>query len=305
MAPDWTRSPDGYSALVKFDDDVQLDTSQVSDERGRRFGMPGGGMAVGGGAGVIGLLLALFLGINPFEGGTSSYSVTPEVASNLAEVCRTGADANLREDCRIVGVVNSVQAFWGEHLPAHGKQYQPAVTRFFTGRVQTGCGAATSAVGPFYCPADQHAYFDLSFFEQLRTDFGAQGGPFAQAYIVAHEYAHHVQNLLGTTERVRQGATGPTSGTVRLELQADCYAGVWANNAVDTGYIVDLTDADIADGLDAAAAVGDDRIQEKTTGEVDPHKWTHGSSAQRQAWFVNGYESGDMNACDTFAAGEL
>jgi predicted metalloprotease len=289
---------------MDFDDDAQLDTSQISDERGRRFGMPGGGMALGGGAGVIGLLIALFLGINPMA-GNDSYSVSPEVASNLAEECRTGADADLKDDCRIVGIVNSVQAFWEEDLPRHDKTYQPAVTRFFTDSIQTGCGGATSAVGPFYCPADQYVYLDLSFFEELRSKFGAQGGPFAQAYVVAHEYGHHVQDLLGTMSRVKQGATGPSSGSVRLELQADCYAGVWANHAVETGYIVDLTDADIADGLDAAAAVGDDRIQKEFQGEIDRESWTHGASAQRQAWFRNGYESGDMNACDTFAAGEL
>jgi predicted metalloprotease len=291
---------------VEFDDDVALDTSQVSDERGRRFGVPGGGITLGGGAGVIGLILALLFGGNVL-GGTDSgpdYATSPDAAANLAEDCRTGADANQRDDCRVVGIVNSVQAYWQSELPRHNHPYEPAVTRFFTQSVDTGCGAATSAVGPFYCPGDGYVYLDLGFFDQLRTDFGARGGPFAEAYVVAHEYGHHVQDLLGTMARVRQG-TGAGSGSVRLELQADCFAGVWANHAVATGYITRLTESDIADGLDAAAAVGDDRIQSEFQGHVNPDSWTHGSSAQRQTWFRTGYDSGNLDACDTFAAEEL
>jgi predicted metalloprotease len=289
---------------VDFDDDVRLDTSQVDDARGRSF--PGGGLALGGGVSVIGLIVALLLGVSPGDllgGGGSTLAPRDGVvsASDLAERCRTGADADRDQDCRMVGVVNSVQAYWQGAL---GARYRPAPTQLFGGATSTGCGNASSDVGPFYCPADDTVYLDLTFFDALRTQLGAQGGAFAQAYVVAHEYGHHVQDLLGTNDRVGRG-TGARSGSVRLELQADCYAGVWAANAVRTGFVTNLTQADIADGLDAAAAVGDDRIQAKSQGRVDPESWTHGSAEQRQVWFMTGYGSGNSSACDTFAAGAL
>lgn len=281
---------------MRFRSGAGLDTSQVSDRRGA-------GPALVGGGGLIGLavlVFSLFTGTDPATLTPQTYD-QPGQTANLAAECQTGADANDEEDCRIVGVVNSVQAYWKQTLQG----YTEAQTVFFTSGTNTACGAATSAVGPFYCPADQQVYIDLSFYDELRTNFGASGGPFAEAYVIAHEYGHHVQNLTGVLQRASDGSTGATSSSVRTELMADCYAGMWAKGATQTGLIEELTRQDIADGLDAAAAVGDDRIQQQARGRVDPESWTHGSAAQRQKWFTTGFNATTASSCDTFAVRAL
>jgi predicted metalloprotease len=300
---------------MRFNENAQLDPSQVEDERGQSGGAspigggggPGVPVVVSGGGGL--LLILVLLGFNLLSGALSGPSTAPQSAdsytgrevpgSTVAQSCRTGADANARTDCRIVGIVNSVQDYWSEALPQRGVRYSPAEMVLYSGATQAGCGLAQAAEGPFYCPMDKKVYLDLSFFDELHTRFGAQAGPFAQAYVVAHEYGHHVQDVFGLLGQGRSATRGPEGGSVRTELQADCLAGVWASHAVQTGYIVDLTQADIADGLDAAAAVGDDRIQRETQGRVTPESFTHGSSAQRQRWFTTGFQSGDLGACDT------
>ena len=293
---------------MSFNTGAKLDPSQVEDVRGSRIGRRG--LAAGGGIGIIVALVWVLLGGSPQTGETVGGLVGQTIgggaeqpgpaSSALAAECQTGADANASEDCRIVGYVNSIQAYWTDEFAASGQQYVLAKTRFFTDQISTGCGVASSASGPFYCPGDTFVYIDLGFFDELRSRFGAQGGPFAQGYILAHEYGHHVQDLVGALSGTTSQA-GQARQSVRTELQADCYAGVWANHAAGTGYLVPLTDAEIADALDAASAVGDDRIQQEMQGQVNPETWTHGSSAQRQKWFTVGYETGLPDRCDTFS----
>ncbi len=292
---------------MRFRRGARLDTGQVTDVRGRRMAGPGGLAVGGGGIGVAAVVIFLLIAL--LGGGEGLGQLAPldeqrvgqgDTPGEVSQECRTGEDANERQDCRIVGVVNSVQRFWDGVFERSNQRYPYVDTVFFTDQVQTGCGFASSQVGPFYCPRDQLVYIDLGFFDELQSRLGAGGAPFAQAYVIAHEYGHHVQNQLGILGRIGNDTRGPESRAVRSELQADCFAGVWAANAVETD-LEELTQADINDGLDTASAIGDDRIQERAQGQVTPETWTHGSSEQRRRWFSRGYEQGKPAACDTFS----
>lgn len=289
---------------MSFNKKSRLDPSQVEDRRGRR----GTGTVIALGGGGLGLLITIVIMLmggnltgstNGDPGQQVPFSTESAGGINDLEAqCQTGADANARQDCRIVGFVNSIQSFWTDEFARRGGQYTPADTVLFTGATEAACGYASAAMGPFYCPRDQKVYLDLDFFNELQTRFGAQGGSFAEAYVLAHEYGHHVQNLLGALSS-NSNVTGPESDAVMTELQADCLAGVWVFHATETGYLTQLTDQDIAQSLDAAASVGDDRIQRETQGYVSPESWTHGSSEQRQLALRDGLQSGDMATCDS------
>ena len=289
---------------MRFRKNTRLDQSQVGDYRGRRMG--GTPMALGGGGGLITVIIVLaivLLGGNPLGDGDlgglgdlSGQSVGTQEPGATLEHCQTGEDANRYEDCRILAIVNSVQEHWSTSF----RGYEPTQTIFFEGGVSTACGNASSAVGPFYCPADRRVYIDLGFFDELQSRFGASGD-LAQAYVLAHEYGHHVQNLTGVLRRSQGGDTGPQSDVVRVELQADCYAGVWIGNAQRTGQIEEITRQDLQEAIGAAQAIGDDRIQERTQGRVTPENWTHGSAEQRQTWLARGIEGKSANSCDTFS----
>jgi len=229
-------------------------------------------------------------------------------SSSLAQKCKTGEDANRDVECRVVGTINSLNNYWPSGAAALGVRFTRPHVELTSGRWQTGCGAASSAMGPFYCPADKTAYFDVNFFDQLRSQYGADAGPLAEEYVVAHEFGHHIQTLTGDSNRVKRGDTGPQSSSVRLELQADCYAGVWAANAASTydpgtgqPFLKPLSASDVRSAVSAAEAVGDDRIQAAARGRVTPESFTHGTADQREAWFMRGYDNGDPQACNTFS----
>jgi predicted metalloprotease len=285
------------------------DNADISGNKVKRRGKTTG-IAVGGGAvGVIVIaLISQFLGVDVSGllggGGVGGGS---QEETLLSEECQTGADANANVDCRMGGAYSSLDDYWSEELPALGVNYtSPADFIIFDQQTNTGCGAASSATGPFYCPPDQTIYIDTSFYSQLRDRFGASGGPLAEMYVVAHEWGHHIQALTGVMDRADRSGTGPASDSVRIEVQADCFAGAWVAAASDTedakgvAFLKPVTQQEIDDALSAAAAVGDDRIQEAATGQVNPEAWTHGSAEQRQRWFMTGYNGGPA-ACDTFS----
>ncbi|MFL6003556.1 MAG: neutral zinc metallopeptidase [Nocardioides sp.] len=315
---------------VRFNPKARLDRSRVSDSgrrgggaggSGMRLPMPGGAKAGGGIAGVI--IVIIFIVVTQFLGGDPGSPPPSGDSLDTSRVdtggsdryanCQTGEDAQQDEDCARVAVENSLTDFWSDTLDSQsGVSFSPERgVQTFTGATSTGCGQASSQVGPFYCPADRIIYLDTTFFEDvLQGQLGGPSGDFVEPYVLAHEYGHHIQNLTGAMGQVRT-QQGPESDSVRLELQADCYAGMWARAATSTEnasgvqLITDITEEDMAEALDAAKSVGDDRIQQRSGGRVDPESWTHGSAEERQRWFQTGYQQGSMDACDTFAASQL
>jgi predicted metalloprotease len=310
---------------MRFNPKARLDTSRVRDVGtsaggggmgggGTRIPIPGGTKAGGGIGGI--LIIVLFIVLTQCVGGnTPTLPDTGMDTSRMAGTdtgryanCKTGEDANRSDDCARVAVENSLYNFWSEALPDQGGvAFRAESMQTFEGGTSTGCGNATAEVGPFYCPVDMTIYLDTSFFSDvLQQQLNGPSGAFVEPYVIAHEYGHHIQNLLGTMGQV-QTQKGPNSDSVRLELQADCYAGIWAKNATSTDtadgvpLIQDLTDQDIQQAIAAAKSVGDDRIQQQTTGRVNQEQWTHGSAAARVKWFQTGYTKGTLEACDTFA----
>jgi uncharacterized protein len=310
---------------MRFNPKARLNTRRMGDagrsgaRRGGGAGLPiPGGLAGGGIGGVI--VLVIVIGISMWLGGglgglggSAAYDDSRMSDTGRYDECETGADANSSADCARVAVENSLYDYWSDTLPGQSDAtFEPEKqVETFSGGIGTGCGQASAAVGPFYCPTDQTIYLDTSFFaDVLQRQLGGPSGAFVEPYVLAHEYGHHIQNLLGTMGRVRT-QQGASSDSVRLELQADCYAGMWAHSATTTEddegnvLISDLTRQDVQQAIDAATAVGDDRIQQASGGSVDPDSWTHGSSESRVQWFLTGYRGGRLEACDTFAPGAL
>lgn len=289
---------------MTFNDNADITSDGVQKRRG------GGRTAMLGGGGVLGLivvaLVSQFLGVDVsgvvggLTDGQTSTSAT-DLTADLAK-CKTGADANSDDECRMQGAAKSLNAYWSGEL----SDYQTPGFVLVDGETSTPCGTASNAVGPFYCPSDRTIYIDTSFWQVLRSDFDANAGPLAQMYVVAHEWGHHVQNLEGTLAAHQSSQTGAASDSVRTELQADCYAGAWvaaASTTTDENGVALLqqpTADQIADALDAASAVGDDHIQQQAGVDVSSESWTHGSSAQRQRWFNAGHTGGPQR-CDTFS----
>lgn len=276
-------------------------------------------MAVGGGIGGIAvILIALFLGVDPGQLGlTQGDPVGQAGPSDSAEQLQDHIDqcdlaqANTDTICRIVATTESLEDVWNAQLPAQvGMAWVQPHTNIFTGTIDTGCGLGSSDIGPFYCPADQNVYMDPGFFDDvLVRRLGGSPDGAAQMYVVAHEFGHHLQTMLGDIRRSQQDPQGPSSGAVRVELQADCYAGLWAHYATSTPapggqepLLESLTPADVDAIIQTAEAIGDDHIQKSGGARVDPNSWTHGSSEMRRQWFLTGYDQGSVQACDTFSA---
>ena len=307
---------------MRFNPKARLNTRRMGDAGRSGAGGGGAGLPIpaglAAGGGITGLIIVVVIVVVSMwlGGGSSSgsgYDDSRMSETGRYEHCQTGEDANSDTDCARVAVENSLYDYWSDTLPAQSgtKFVAEKKVETFSGGVGTGCGQASAAVGPFYCPNDQTIYLDTTFFQDvLQKQLGGPSGAFVEPYVLAHEYGHHIQNLLGTMSKVKT-QQGPHSDSVKLELQADCYAGMWAHSATTTQdengvvLIQDLTQQDVQEAIDAATAVGDDRIQQQSGGSVDPDSWTHGSSKERVQWFLTGYQKGSLDACDTFAPGAV
>jgi len=299
---------------VRFNPKADISGGRVTDVRG---GGGGGGMGnlpiggiTGGGIGTTIIVIIIYV-IVQFAGGGGGGG-GPVEETDRYEQCLSGADANKSTDCARRAVVASLESYWAQELPEQtGTQFRPTQVFTFSGGASTGCGAASKDVGPFYCPTDERIYLDTTFFaDVLEGQLGGKGGDFVEPYVIGHEYGHHIQNLLGTMGQVRT-QQGPTSDSVRLELQADCYAGMWTHGATGTTdskgikIFAEIDDEDIREALDAAKTVGDDRIQKQGGGDVNKEQWTHGSSEERARWFTTGLNATSIEECDTFKASSL
>jgi predicted metalloprotease len=302
---------------VRFNPKARIDQSQIEVRSGGRSG--GSGMRLpipsGGGGGRIGLgtivVVILFVVLSQCTNLTSDRGGGGGDTAGQ-NTCQSGADANKSEACAIDLFTNSVQDYWTKAYPREvDGQYEPIKTIRFQGSTSSDCGPAGAEMGPFYCPNDRLVYLDSTFFkDMLEGQLGAKGGPFAIGYVIAHEYGHHIEDQLGVLGKIRT-QQGPKSDAVRVELMADCLAGAWAKGAQETkdadgnAIIEDLTQDDIKRAIDAAEAVGDDRIQKRSTGRVNTDSFTHGSAAQRVRWFNQGLSQGTIKGCDTFATDDL
>ncbi|MFC4454503.1 neutral zinc metallopeptidase [Deinococcus sonorensis] len=282
-------------------------SSNVEDGRGGRGGLPGGGVAVGGGAALIIALLGWLFGIDTSSitgGGQTTQTQTRPSQTQPGQTQPSQTQGGQQDQTLdfVSRILGSTEQVWGGIFQKSGKTYTPPKLRLFSGAVNSACGQASSAVGPFYCPSDQRVYLDTDFFAQMDRQLGG-GGDFAYSYVIAHEVGHHVQNLLGISDQVERAQRSATSEaasnrySVMLELQADCFAGVWGNGATAAA---NITQQDVQEAISTATAIGDDALQEQGQGYVVPDSFTHGTSQQRVSWFMKGYKSGDPNQCDTF-----
>ncbi|CAM3920461.1 neutral zinc metallopeptidase [Janibacter anophelis] len=299
---------------MSINDNASLDTSRM----GGGGGGGGRGPVIAGGGGIVGvivLLIYMFFGGDPGDltGGQPQETGQGQSDSRLAEKCTTGADAKQDRECLMVLGENSLYDFWNDQ-PDLAKALQDAGQDFrgpnrvvvYQGQTQSQCGTASNQVGPFYCPVDERIFIDTDFFDIMESQLGAEDGVLAELYVLAHEYGHHIQNVYGVLDEAQKDPQGADSGAVRVELMADCFAGMWIQHATETkdangeALITGISEADVKNAMGAAKSVGDDEIQKKSGGGVQPEAWTHGSAKARQAWLLRGMQATSVNQCDTF-----